>query len=96
MKIVDVLNPQELEEKLEKYTKQAYASEEYLRCNNLVKHLLKVNPKNKVWLYYKSKLTPSLLKKARYKWVWWKGFRHLLFDVKTYILLLIIFVIWRR
>ncbi len=85
MKFVNIIDPIKLESTLEKYVKEAYNEWDYLRCNNLVKHLLKVNSNNSVWLYYYQKLTPSLIKKTKYKWVGLKTWGSYLKDWKVYV-----------
>jgi len=69
MKLVNIIDPIKLESTLEKYIKQAYKEEDYLRCRNLVNHLLRINSNNSVGRYYDVKLTPNLLKKAKYRWL---------------------------
>ena len=84
MKSVNIINQTKLESTLEKYIKEAYNEKDYLRCKNLVNYLLRVNKENSVWLYYNIKLTPSLLKKAKYQWVWFRTWSSILRDWKLY------------
>jgi hypothetical protein len=52
MKFIKVISPEEIEKELEYRVKTAYVNKDYLRCNNLVRHLLKVNSNNSIGLYY--------------------------------------------
>jgi len=85
MKFVKIISPEKLEKELENRVKAAYADKDYLRCNNLIKHLLKVNSTNSVGLYYQGKLTPSLLKETKAKWVWVKTLKSYLTDFRVYL-----------
>lgn len=82
--MLKIKNEKELEQLLERYIKDAYKEEDYLRSYNLLKLLVKVNPENKIAAYYANLLTPSLLKKARRRWVWYSWLKDLLLKPKLY------------
>ena len=96
MWFVNLIDKEELEPILEKYIKQAYKDWEYLRCRNLVKYLLKINPDNSVWLYYWNKLKPSLLKKSIYKWNNFKTWAKVFADIKTYFVVFLNLFFWKK
>ncbi len=96
MWFVNLIDKEELEPILEKYIKQAYKDWEYLRCRNLVKYLLKINPDNSVWLYYWNKLKSSLLRKSIYKWNNMSSWFSILTDIKIYLLVMIIIIFWKK
>ena len=77
-----------LELLLEKYIKESYNKKDYLRCKHLVNRLLDINENNRVWLYYDIKLTPDLLKKAKYRRLWFKTLKNILLDIRFFILMI--------
>ena len=84
----------EIEEKIEKYIKQSYSQKEYLRCYNLLKLLLKINPKNKVLLKYSDKFDEKFIKKEKIRWGRWFLLRDIFKSPKLYIFLLMVYLTW--
>ncbi len=85
---------EKIEEKIEKYIKQAYSKWEYLRCYNLLNLLLKINSNNKVLLKYSSKFNGKFIKKEKIRWGRWFLLRDVLKSPKLYIFLLIVYLTW--
>ncbi len=83
-----------LEEKIEKYIKEAYSKWEYLRCYNLLNLLLKINPNNKTLIIYSSKFDDKFIKKQKIKWGRWFLLKDILKSPKLYIFLLILYLTW--
>ena len=82
-----------LENKLEIYIKEAYLQKEYLRCNNLMRLMIKINHKNKILLKYVNKIDESMLIHERKKWAWWFCWIDIFKSPKLYISIAFIYVL---
>ena len=85
-----------LEDQIESQMKEAYKNGEIIRCYNLMKLMLRVNPNNKLLKKYANKIDEKTISKEKYKWALGGSTLSLIFrSPSLYLYFRILYFFWK-